>query len=109
VSELASEPSNTTASPSLRGDAVNYAPGQPVRARLHAAPGHTRLPMYVRGRPGMIHALRGQFGFPDELARHGTAEKEALYSVCFRARDLWGDGDHLVYVDLFESYLEDSS
>jgi hypothetical protein len=87
---------------------VSLRPGQPVRARLHAAPGHTRLPLYVRGRAGVVHALRGHFPLADELARTGTADPEPLYSVRFAARDLWGDdaGDHDVYLDLFESYLE---
>lgn len=83
-------------------------PGQPVRTRLSAASGHTRLPLYVRGRPGVVHALRGRFPFPDDLARFGVAEPQALYSVRFAARDLWGPdaGAHDVYLDLFESYLE---
>jgi nitrile hydratase len=29
-----------------------------------------------------------------------------VYSVRFRASDLWGEGDHDVYLDLLESYLE---
>jgi hypothetical protein len=90
---------------------VTLAAGQPVRTRLHAAPGHTRLPLYARGRPGTVHALRGHFPFADDLARHGRAEEQALYSVCFTATDLWGAeaGEHLVYLDLFESYLEDAT
>ncbi|HEU5471491.1 MAG TPA: SH3-like domain-containing protein [Actinophytocola sp.] len=83
-------------------------PGLAVRTRLHSASGHTRLPIYVRGRPGTVHALRGHFPFPDELARHGRAEPQALYCVRFLATDLWGPdaGEHRVYLDLFESYLE---
>ena len=84
---------------------MSFEPGRAVRARLHGAPGHTRLPGYVRGRPGTVHALRGRFPFPDEAARHGRAEPQALYCVRFAARDLWGTGDHDVYLDLFESYL----
>lgn len=88
---------------------MSYAPGQPVRTRLHAAPGHTRLPLYVRGRPGVVRALRGQFPLPDELAKQGVAVPEELYSVRFAARDLWGEdaGDHDIYLDLYESYLTD--
>ena len=87
---------------------MNLAPGQRVRTRLHAAAGHTRLPAYVRGRPGIVHALRGHYGLPDDLATGGTSERQALYSVRFLARDLWGTdaGDHQVYLDLYESYLE---
>ncbi|HEV2780060.1 MAG TPA: SH3-like domain-containing protein [Actinophytocola sp.] len=87
---------------------MTFEPGQPVRARLHGAPGHTRLPRYVRGRPGTIHALRGRFRLADALARGQAVDPEPLYSVRFAARELWGDdaGDHDVYLDLFESYLE---
>jgi hypothetical protein len=86
---------------------VSLAPGQSVRTRLDSGPGHTRLPGYARGRAGTIHALRGRFPFADEVARRGSAEPQPLYSVRFRARDLWGEqaGDHRVYVDLYESYL----
>lgn len=86
---------------------MSLRPGQRVRARLHAAPGHTRLPSYVRGREGTVHALRGHFPFPDDLARTGTAAPQALYAVRFHAVDLWGEeaGAHDVYLDLFESYL----
>lgn len=86
---------------------MTLAPGQPIHTRLYAAPGHVRLPIYARGRPGTVHALRGRFPLADEVARHGSADPEAVYSVRFRARDLWGEeaGDHLVYLDLFESYL----
>jgi nitrile hydratase len=31
---------------------------------------------------------------------------EPVYSVRFAARDLWGEGDHWVTVDLWQSYLE---
>jgi hypothetical protein len=87
---------------------VTLAPGQAVRARLHAAPGHIRLPLYVRGRAGTVHALRGRFPLPDDLVRHGQSDPQALYSVRFAARELWGPaaGDHGVYLDLYESYLE---
>jgi hypothetical protein len=83
-------------------------PGQQVHTRLRSAAGHTRLPLYVRGRPGVVHAFRGRFPFPDDQARFGSAEPQALYCVRFAARDLWGPdaGTHDVYLDLFESYLE---
>lgn len=85
---------------------MRFAPGQAVRARLHGRAGHTRLPLYVRGRVGTVHAVRGRSPLADELARGGRPEPEPLYSVRFAARDLWGAGDHDVYLDLFESYLE---
>ena len=86
---------------------MTFTVGEPVRARLSAASGHTRLPLYVRGRSGVVHAVRGEFPLADALARDGVSRPEALYSVRFAARDLWGAdaGDHHIYLDLYESYL----
>lgn len=80
--------------------------GTRVLTRLHSAPGHTRLPLYVRGRPGVVCAVRGEFPLADALAL-GSVRTEPLYSVRFAARDLWGPdaGDHDIYLDLYESYL----
>ena len=63
---------------------MTFSPGQAVRTRLSARPG------YARGRAGTVHMRR-------------SAE---VYSVRFRAADLWGEGDHDVYLDLLERYLE---
>jgi nitrile hydratase subunit beta len=85
-----------------------FAVGDNVRAKLEASVGHTRLPQYVRGRPGSIEAYRGGFVFPDTNATD-DAHAAPLYTVAFAAADLWPEGrgsqDH-VFVDLWESYLE---
>src|SRR6185295_18312521 len=68
-----------------------FAAGDPVRARdLHPA-GHTRLPRYVRGRPGVVARVHPACVFPDAHA-HGRGEQaQHVYAVRFAARDLWGD------------------
>lgn len=80
-----------------------------VTARNLHPRGHTRLPRYARGKPGVIAALRGCHVFPDAHA-HGLGERpEHLYSVRFDARILWGDAaepNQRVHLDLWESYLE---
>jgi nitrile hydratase len=79
-----------------------------VRCRLDGGPGHTRLPGYVRGRVGEIHAHHGGHVLPDASAR-GEHRGEHLYTVSFTSSDLWpeakGRADR-VFVDLWESYLE---
>ncbi len=79
-----------------------------MRARQISPTGHTRLPRYIRGHPGRIHDFYGWHILPDANA-HGEKRGEPLYSVAFRASDLWpedgGDNDY-VYIDLWESYLE---
>jgi len=87
---------------------AQYGAGDTVRARLMAPTGHTRLPRYIRGHSGRIHACYGWHILPDANA-HGDRRGEPLYSVAFRASDLWpedGAENDYVYIDLWESYLE---
>ena len=85
-----------------------FALADEVRCRLDGGSGHTRLPQYVRGRPGLIHAHHGGHTLADASAR-GEERGEHLYTVSFASSDLWpeakGSGDR-VFVDLWESYLE---
>lgn len=83
--------------------------GDRVRARNIHPFGHTRLPRYVRGRPGRVVARRGVHVFPDSNAGGAGEDPRWLYSVAFEGPDLWGpDGDPTltVYLDLWEPYLE---
>ena len=83
--------------------------GDHVRARNTNPVGHTRLPRYARGRAGIIARQRGVFVFPDTNAHFLGEQPQHLYSVCFSARELWGDSassKDSVYLDLWESYLE---
>jgi nitrile hydratase len=47
--------------------------GDAARARTINPQGHTRLPRYVRGKEGVVKAVRGAFVFPDAHA-HGKGE-----------------------------------
>jgi nitrile hydratase len=82
--------------------------GDKVVTRKSMPLGHNRLPQYVRGRTGTIHAHHGAHVFPDMSAR-GVEEARHLYSVTFEAAELWpeatGSRDR-VFLDLWESYLE---
>lgn len=86
-----------------------FKPGDAVLARNVHPVGHTRLPRYIRGKRGMIRADHGVFAFPDAEA-HGLEHKaQHVYSVCFEARELWGEqasARDTVYIDLFDDYIE---
>jgi nitrile hydratase len=88
-----------------------FAMGDAVVTRNVHRTGHTRLPRYARGKRGVIQRLHGAQTFPDSNA-HGLGENpQPLYSVCFDARELWGDSAEpcqTVSLDLWESYLEPS-
>ena len=86
-----------------------FAAGDRVRARNMHPVGHTRLPRYVRGREGVVEAVRDGFVLPDSSA-HGKGENpEWVYTVVFQGRDLWGEGSDptlSVSIDAWENYLE---
>lgn len=84
---------------------MSYAAGDRVRARAGDPRHHTRIPRYVRGHAGMVVARLGDWPLPDASAA-GVTKAEPCYAVRFEAADLFGDGDHAVTVDLWESYLE---
>lgn len=79
--------------------------GDRVRASLVDPPHHTRLPRYARGAAGTVTDLLGRYPLPDRSARRLAAEPEPVYTVRFAAADLFGEGEHTVTVDLWESYL----
>jgi nitrile hydratase len=89
--------------------APRFAPGDRVVTRSFHPTGHTRLPRYARGKPGVIDRRHGTHVFPDANA-HGRGEQpQPLYSVCFEAVTLWGESaepNQRVFLDLWESYLE---
>ena len=83
--------------------------GTRARVRLGNPAGHTRIPGYLRGRCGEIIALAGSFNLPDEGARGVRSAIQPLYTVRFRAQEIWGadaPADVSVTADLWESYLE---
>jgi nitrile hydratase len=63
----------------------------------------------VRGKQGVIDRLHGVHTLPDTNA-HGLGEQtQALYSVRFAGRELWGEAaepGQSLYIDLFDSYLD---
>jgi len=83
--------------------------GDRVIARNVNPKGHTRLPRYARGKPGVIRTHYGSFPLPDSNAHGAGPDWQPCYAVEFDAADLWGPegkaGD-LVCIDLWESYLE---
>jgi nitrile hydratase subunit beta len=109
----------TTPMPKPLGESVHsplpasqFAVGDAVITRNIHSPGHTRLPRYARGKRGIVQRLHGPQIFPDTNALGLGENPQPLYSVCFDARELWGDSAEprqTVSLDLWESYLEPAS
>lgn len=102
-------------------DAPAFALGQRVTTREMAENttvngGHTRLPSYAAGRTGTIIMQHGAHVFPDSNAHFNGEAAEQLYTVSFRATDLWQHPEagsnpkstspqDEVCLDLWQSYL----
>jgi len=87
---------------------ARFRSGDKVVARNLNPAGHTRLPRYARGKPGVVTRDLGVFTFPDTNALDAGRKPQHCYTVRLRARDLWGieaRARDCVYVDLWEDYL----
>ena len=89
-------------------DPPAFSAGDRVRAKDMRKDGHTRLPAYVRGRCGTVHALRPSALLPDTNAHFAGENAQHVYTVEFDSSELWGPGAEAakLRIDLFESYLE---
>jgi nitrile hydratase subunit beta len=84
-----------------------FAIGDKVKARNLHSKSHTRLPGYLRGHVGEVLLYHKAHVFPDSNA-HGQGENpQHLYTVRFKARDVFGKASNdVLQADLFEPYLE---
>jgi len=85
-----------------------FAIGAAVRTRNIHPSTHTRLPRYARDKNGIVAARRGAHVFPDTNAQFQGENAQELYTVAFKARDLWGEAANprdTVCIDLWEDYL----
>ncbi len=88
-----------------------YAPGDRVQVRDEERPGHIRTPDYVKGKPGTVTTLLGEYRNPEELAYSDDGfPKRPLYKVGFSQATLWNDYEGLasdtLYIDIYEHWLE---
>src|ERR1700694_2343280 len=86
-----------------------FAPGEHVRTRVMNPAGHTRLPLYLRGRTGRIERVLGTMAFSDPRAGGEKDATETAYTVRFAAAEIWGEDAEphgTICADLFDSSLE---
>lgn len=84
-----------------------FAVGDRVLARRINPTGHTRLPRYLRGHVGTIIGNHGAHVFPDSNSQGQGEDPQYLYSVEFKASEVWGvTTASTICADLWEPYLE---
>lgn len=84
-----------------------YGLGDTVTTKRLMPSGHNRLPAYARNATGTVITCHGAHLLADKGAA-GIHEGEQLYTVSFRARELWGDNANprdTVTLELWESYF----
>jgi len=89
-------------------DPPAFSVGDEVSAKELRTGGHTRMPGYIRGRTGTVHALRPSALLPDTNAHFAGENPQHVYTVEFDSTELWGPDaeESKLRIDLFESYLE---
>jgi nitrile hydratase len=86
---------------------ARFKPGDMVRTRNIHPETHTRLPRYLRGHIGEVITVHGAHVFPDSNAQGEGENPQWLYTIRFKASDVWGrESSDLIHADLWESYLE---
>jgi nitrile hydratase subunit beta len=88
-----------------------FKPGDRVRVRRAAPPGHIRTPFYIRGQEGEIERLCGAFPNPEELAYNRPGlPAQPLYRVRFRQAALWPDyrgaPNDTIEIEIYQHWLE---
>lgn len=87
---------------------AKFRPGDRVITRNLNPLGHIRLARYARAHRGVIRRDRGAYVLPDTNAHGGPPCRQHVYSVEFKATELWGPEapqNERVYIDLWEDYL----
>lgn len=74
---------------------------------------HTRLPGYLRGRPGTVtRVFEGNFAYFCSTGADGLGEPVPVYVVRFEPADIWGSraepNPGPVFADIYQTYLSPS-
>jgi Nitrile hydratase beta subunit, C-terminal len=90
---------------------ARFKAGDAVRIRDANPPGHCRVPVYARGREGVIERVCGAFANPQELAYgFDGLPKRPLYRVRIRQTDIWpdykGSDKDFLELEIMEHWLE---
>jgi nitrile hydratase beta subunit len=88
---------------------ARFGVGDAVIARNMHPRGHTRLPIYTRGKRGVVERVHGAQVFADAHAAGLGEAPQWLYTVRFSGTELWGeDSDPRLStsIEAWESYLD---
>ncbi len=94
------------------GEAPAFGLGQHVRISARHPVGHYRVPLYLRGRTGLIEAIIEPAGIDNEQEAyvHNAGMKRHYYRLAISMTEIWpsyvGSVRDGLHIEVFETWLE---
>jgi nitrile hydratase subunit beta len=94
------------------GEEVLFQPGETVRVMTRSPIGHYRVPIYLRGRKGIVEKVMEPMQVDNEREGYGqnAGNKRHYYRVAFSLKELWADyagpAHDKLNIEVFENWLE---
>ena len=90
---------------------ARFKPGDRIRVRNDYPVGHIRTPVYIRGKPGVVTRVFGDYINPELVVYDGKGlPKRTLYEVRFSQYEIWPDYNgpmtDSLDIDLYDHWLE---
>ncbi|WP_233838839.1 SH3-like domain-containing protein [Paraburkholderia sp. ZP32-5] len=93
---------------------VLFQPGETVRVMTRSPIGHYRVPIYLRGKTGVVEKVLEPMQFDNEREGYGQngGDKRHYYRIAFSLKELWpdyaGPAHDNLHIEVFENWLERS-
>jgi nitrile hydratase subunit beta len=94
------------------GEKVLFQPGETVRVMTRSPIGHYRVPIYLRGKAGVVQRVLNPMQLDNEREGYGQngGDKRHYYRVAFSMKELWADyagpAHDMLNIEVFENWLE---
>lgn len=101
----------STAVPAL-GEVALFVPGDKVRTQTRSPIGHYRLPIYLRGKSGVVEQVISPMAVDNEEEGYGrnAGSRGHYYRVAIPMTEVWPDYEGSpsdgVRIEIFENWLE---
>jgi nitrile hydratase subunit beta len=94
------------------GEEPLFRPGDPVRILTRSPVGHYRVPIYLRGKAGLVEAVIEPAGLDNEEEGYGrnAGSKRHYYRIAIPMTEIWpdyvGSPRDGLRIEIFETWLE---
>ena len=94
------------------GERVLFQPGETVKVMNRSPIGHYRVPIYLRGKRGVVQRVIEPMQLDNEREGYGQngGHKRHYYRIAFSFKELWpdyaGPAHDKLNIEVFENWLE---